>query len=86
MADIIVLSGGRIDPEDYPRLTRSLGPYRITSELKKHGYDAIVIDYTQYMSVEEVNNAVNKHLTKNTLWVGYSSTFFTKQGIFLRLP
>jgi radical SAM superfamily enzyme YgiQ (UPF0313 family) len=86
MADIIVLSGGRIDPEDYPRLTRSLGPYRITSELKKHGYDAIVIDYTQYMSVEEVNNAVNKHLTKNTLWVGYSSTFFTETEHFPTTP
>jgi hypothetical protein len=76
MADVIILSGSKHNDENFPRIQRSLGPYRITSELKKHGYSAVVIDYTQYMSSEEIINAISKVLTPETLWVGYSSTFF----------
>jgi hypothetical protein len=76
MADVIILSGSKHNDPIFPRIQRSLGPYRITSELKKHGYSAVVIDYTQYMSAEEVINAIQKVLTPETLWVGYSSTFF----------
>ena len=61
MADVIILGGGQEMPENYPRIQRSLGPYRVASELKKHGYNAIVIDYIQYLSVEEIiNNAYHK--------------------------
>jgi hypothetical protein len=76
MADVIILSGSKLNDEATPRIQRSLGPYRIASELKKHGYSAVVIDYTQYMTLEEINTAVDNHLTATTLWVGYSSTFF----------
>jgi hypothetical protein len=76
MADVIILSGSKYNEEFFPRLQRPLGPYRITSELKKHGYDAIVIDYTQYMTSDEINKSISKYLTPNTLWVGYSSTLF----------
>jgi len=79
MADVIILSGGSTERENVPKITRSLGPYRITSELKKHGYTAVVIDYTQYMTAEEIINAISKQLTSETLWVGYSSTFFFTQ-------
>jgi hypothetical protein len=79
MADVIILSGSRYNDDRVPRIQRSLGPYRITSELKKHGYDAVVIDYTQYMSAEEVINAISKVITPDTLWLGYSSTFFYAQ-------
>lgn len=83
MADVIILSGSKFNDEMTPRIQRSLGPYRITSELKKHGYSAVVIDYTQYMTVEEINKAISKAITPNTLWVGYSSTFFylMKNGV-----
>lgn len=76
MADVIILSGSKYNDPYFPRIQRSLGPYRITSELKKHGYNAVVIDYTQYMTAEEVINALSKVITPDTLWVGYSSTFF----------
>ena len=79
MADVIILSGGSYEEETSPRVIRSLGPYRIASELKKHGYSAVVIDYTQYMSAEEIINSISKHLDNNTLWLGYSSTFFFTQ-------
>ena len=82
LADVIILSGSKWSPEVLPRIQRSAGPYRITSELKKHGYTSIVIDYTQFMTVEEVIKAISTHITPKTLWVGYSSTFFhlVKQG------
>jgi radical SAM superfamily enzyme YgiQ (UPF0313 family) len=76
MADVIILGGGQEMPENYPRIQRSLGPYRVASELKKHGYDVVVIDYIQYLSAEEIINALSKVLTDKTLWIGYSSTFF----------
>jgi hypothetical protein len=82
LADVIILSGSKWSPDVLPRIQRSAGPYRIMSELKKNGYSCIVIDYTQFMTVEEVIKAISTHITPKTLWVGYSSTFFTlmKQG------
>ena len=77
MADVIILSGSKYNEDPrIPKIQRSLGPYRITSELKKNGYSAVVIDYTQYMSAEEIISAISKVLTPETLWLGYSSTFF----------
>ena len=82
MADVILLSGSKpIDPRQ-PRVFRTLGAYRIASELKKHGYTTAVIDYTQYMTADEVINALSKLLTPSTLWVGYSSTFFRLENAF----
>jgi hypothetical protein len=80
MADIIILTGGAFFEERSPRIQRHLGAYRIASELKKHGYTVTVIDYLQYMTAEEVVNAISKCLTPETLWVGYSSTFFYYHG------
>lgn len=76
MADVIILSGTEWRPNILARVQRGLGAYRVASELKKHGYDAVVIDYIQYMSTEEIINAISKVLTKDTLWLGYSSSFF----------
>lgn len=82
MADVIILSGSKpIDPR-MPRVFRTLGAYRIASELKKHGYSAVVIDYVQYMTADEVARAISKFLTPDTLWVGYSSTFFRLDNAF----
>ena len=82
MADVIILSGSKpIDPR-MPRVFRTLGAYRIASELKKQGYTAVVIDYTQYMTADEVINAISKVLTPDTLWLGYSSTFFRLDNAF----
>jgi radical SAM superfamily enzyme YgiQ (UPF0313 family) len=55
---------------------RSLGPYRIASALENEGFDARVIDFTQYLSIDEIISAMSKVLEQDTLWVGFSSTFF----------
>lgn len=79
MADVIILTGGSVQDEWVPRIRRHLGAYRVSSELKKQGYDCVVIDYIQYMTTEEILNAISKHISKDTLWVGFSSTFFYTQ-------
>ena len=76
MADVIILSGSEQKPETLPQIQRGLGAYRVASELKKQGYSAVVIDFIQYMNTEEIINAISKVLTRDTLWLGYSSSFF----------
>lgn len=76
MADVIILNGSGESPDFYPRIQRSLGPYRVASSVKQNGYSVAVIDFIQYLSVEEIISAVSNHLTERTIWVGYSSTFF----------
>jgi hypothetical protein len=74
--DVIILSGMTPTEETNPRMSRSLGPYRVASSLIKEGYTVKVIDYIQYLSEEEILKAISHCLTPKTLWVGYSSSFF----------
>lgn len=76
MAQIIILTGASYLPDTIPRIERTLGAYRVASALIQSGYSVQVIDYIQYMSSNELINALSKYLGKETLWVGYSSTFF----------
>lgn len=82
MAQIIILTGTTYTEETDPRVQRTLGAYRVASALMQNGYSVQVIDYIQYMSVEEIINVISKYLNKETLWVGYSSTFFGVFGSF----
>jgi hypothetical protein len=76
MSDCIIISAGATNSEYTSRIQRNLGPYRIASALEKEGYQSSVIDFTQYFTIQELIKSVSKVLTKNTLWVGFSSTFF----------
>jgi len=82
MAQIIILTGTSYQPESEPRVQRTLGAYRVASALMQSGYSVQVIDYVQYMSSQELINVVSKYLGRETLWVGYSSTFFGFVGTF----
>jgi len=82
LAQVIILTGATYQPDTEPRIQRTLGAYRVASALMQSGYTVQVIDYIQYMSAEELVAAVSKHLNKDTLWVGYSSTFFGYFGSF----
>jgi radical SAM superfamily enzyme YgiQ (UPF0313 family) len=55
---------------------RALGAYRIRTELEQQGYNVKVIDYFHSLSEEDITNAFEKYVSKETLWVGFSSTFF----------
>ncbi len=82
MAQVIILTGSSYQPDTEPRIQRTLGAYRVASALMQCGYTVQVIDYIQYMSSEELVTVVSKYLDKDTLWVGYSSTFFGYFGNF----
>jgi hypothetical protein len=55
---------------------KSLGAYRIRTELEYNGYSVKVIDYFHQFTDELIEKAFNKFVTKETLWVGFSTTFF----------
>lgn len=75
MAQCIIIAGGTRMSPTVSMVRRHLGPYRIASTLIENGFDCVVLDFTQYFSIQEIINAVSKHLTEETLWVGISSTF-----------
>ena len=80
VADCIILTGGTHAPDTMSRIQRSLGPYRIASSLKDAGYTTFVLDFIIHMSNDEIKNVLKTHLTDETLWVGFSSTFFWRDN------
>ena len=76
MAQCIILSGGTYNNPNQPYIQRNLGAYRIASALQQEGYSTFVLDYIVHLSVDEIKLALSKYLSEETLWVGFSSTFF----------
>lgn len=76
MANCIILTGGTRLEQTSPWIQRSLGPYRLATELENNGYSCFVLDYVIHFSLEEILKSLQPHLNEETLWVGFSSTFF----------
>lgn len=76
MANCIILSGGTWNKDDWSKLQRSVGPYRIASALEDAGYTTFVFDYIINFTLEEIKQVLDQHLGDDTVWVGFSSTFF----------
>ena len=76
MANCIILTGGVDASPTAPRIQRSLGPYRIASTLEEQGYTTFVLDFVIHLTVDEIKQVLKLHLGPDTLWVGFSSTFF----------
>jgi hypothetical protein len=77
LAQVIILTGSSpVNKSVLSAVHRTLGAYRIASALMQSGYTVQVIDYIQYMTSNEIISCLKKHLGEETLWVGYSSTFF----------
>jgi radical SAM superfamily enzyme YgiQ (UPF0313 family) len=81
MAQCIILTGGTNNGTGYPVIQRSLGPYRLASALEDAGYSVFVFDYIIHFTVDEICRVLAQHLDQDTLWVGFSSTFFQKKNI-----
>lgn len=61
---------------------RSIGAYRIATELRKHNYTVQVVDKFPAMIQENhdmYKQIINRFVGPNTLWVGFSSTFFVNR-------
>jgi len=76
MANCILINGGTWNPPDRCSVHRSLGAYRIASELNDNGFTTFVLDYVINFTPEEICRVLEKHLGPDTIWVGFSSTFF----------
>lgn len=76
MSKCIILSGGTWNPDTNSKIQRSLGPYRLATALKSAGYSTFVLDFCIELTTDEIIRALQQHLTDETLWVGFSSTFY----------
>ena len=89
MAQVILFTGtSRTDPkkifdkQDQATyiLNRPLGAYQIASILRDHGYTVQVIDRWHWLvrekGVEFFDKVIRKHIDKDTLWIGWSNTFW----------
>ena len=59
-------------------ITRPAGPYRLATELRQNGFSVRVIEHTTRWTLAQLKALVYKHIDRDTLFVGVSTTFFTK--------
>lgn len=76
MANCILIAGGIDHDNTIPRIHRTLGQYRISSAVESKGYTTFVLDFAINFTPEEICQALAPHLGDDTLWVGFSSTFY----------
>lgn len=60
---------------------KPLGAYSISNVLRKNGYDILVINMYSKLEKWQLINLLNKFVTKDTLFFGYSSSFFSTWDI-----
>lgn len=67
-----------------PHRIRPMGAYVIANELRKHGYNILVIDF-YYQMGNRLEELLASAIDSNTIFVGYSSSLFAskRMGIFL---
>lgn len=58
-----------------PGYGKNAGAYRIATELRKNGYSCLVVDFFCHYTHEEIIKIVDKFVTSETIWVGFSTTF-----------
>lgn len=73
--DVIFLNSGPSSEENLHFFSRYIGPYKLAHWLRKHGYACQVIDFIPDLTEEQLDLALRKFLTKDTLVLGISTTF-----------
>lgn len=68
--DCIILYGLSVMPG-----AKHAGPFRIATELRKHGYTVQCVDITMFSNEELFFNVINHLISEKTLWLGISTTF-----------
>jgi len=71
---------------------KALGPYRIRTELESKDYSVKVVDYFHCLTDEDIEDVFETYVSRNTLWVGFSTTFLNttvllknRSDLFLKL-
>lgn len=55
---------------------RYAGAYRIATAIRAAGFTCQVVDFFAEMTMDELNAILDKYVTEDTLWVGFSTTLF----------
>ena len=72
MTDCIIFYGN----SDFPYSQKTAGPFRIATELRKHGFTVRCIDLQVFKGIDENFKKVFSSMVSNkTLWTGFSGTF-----------
>jgi radical SAM superfamily enzyme YgiQ (UPF0313 family) len=84
MAQILIFTGSTST-----HFIRSIGAYQVSSRLREKGYDVQVIEhfptiYNRHFDL--IIKILNKFIDENTLWIGFSSTFFDSNQIIYNAP
>jgi hypothetical protein len=56
--------------------SRGYGAYRLSSELRKNGYTTLVVDFSSGLPNDTFKKIIDKCVTEDTLFVGFSTTWF----------
>jgi radical SAM superfamily enzyme YgiQ (UPF0313 family) len=62
---------------------RPIGAYRIRTELESKGYNVKVIEHFHHLTDDHIEQALDKYVSKETLWVGFSTTFINTSTLLL---
>jgi len=62
----------------FGNISRPIGCYQLAHWIRKHGYDCQVIDFIHRMTEDEIVKFTKQFITKNTLCIGLSSTFWSE--------
>ena len=83
MSDCIILTGGTWNKDEWSKIQRSVGPYRIATALEQQGYSTFVFDYIINFSFEEIKQVLwpiqsirNMLFTKFSIKDTVSKSFF----------
>jgi hypothetical protein len=87
MANIIIFADTAADDlvywpnhKKHGRSTKTAGPYRIATEVRKTGFTCQVISMFTSFEPRELEQACDKFIDSNTLAVAFSTTFWTKSN------
>lgn len=76
MAQCIILTGGIWNKPEWAKFQKTLGAYRVATSLEVSGFSTFVLDFISELTTEEIIQAIRPHIDENTIWVGFSSTFY----------
>ena len=69
------------DVTDTVFVTKIIGAYKCAHMLRANGYSCLVIDHLHAYSTEELDELLNKVITKDTLGVGFSTSFLKNSNV-----
>jgi radical SAM superfamily enzyme YgiQ (UPF0313 family) len=64
------------DMSDVLFMQKSLGPYKVASELRRAGYSVLVVNHLHIFSVDEIKEILKHSVSEHTLFVGVNSFFY----------